>query len=58
MTRPGMLGDEGQHVLAEQEADLFPATVRPAFLRLLWIILAVLAAAGAAVFTALGGRLP
>ena len=28
MTTPGMLGDEGQRVLAEQQRDLFPPSVR------------------------------
>jgi hypothetical protein len=50
-----MLGDEGQRVLSEQQLDLFPPSVRPAFLRLLWIALAVLAvAAGLLITTATG----
>jgi hypothetical protein len=56
MTRPGMLGDEGQRVL-ERETGLFPRSVRPAFLRLLWIVLAVLAVLAAVLFTAIGARL-
>jgi hypothetical protein len=52
-----MLGDEGQRVLGENEEDLFPPSVRPAFLRLLWIALAVLAVAAAILITAISGRL-
>jgi hypothetical protein len=55
---PGLLGDEGQRLLDEQHAHLFPATVRPAFLRLLWVALAVLAVGVVAVIVAIGGRLP
>jgi hypothetical protein len=58
VTPPGVLGDEGQRVLGEEGGNLFPPSVRPAFLRLLWIALAVLAVAAAVVFTAIGGRLP
>jgi hypothetical protein len=57
VTPPGMLGDEGQRVLGEKEEDLFPPSVRPAFLRLLWIALAVLAVAAAILITAVSGRL-
>ena len=57
MTRPGMLGDEGQRVLGEQQRDLFPPSVRPAFLRLLWIALAVLAVAAGLLITAATGML-
>jgi len=57
VTPPGLLGDDGQRALDEQEADLFPGTVRPAFLRLLWIALAVLAALAGLLAAALAGRL-
>jgi hypothetical protein len=57
VTPPGMLGDEGQRVLGENEEDLFPPSVRPVFLRLLWIALAVLAVAAAILITAVSGRL-
>ena len=57
MTRPGMLGDESEHAPGGQERDLFPPLVRPAFLRLLWIALAVLAVAAAVLITAASGRL-
>jgi hypothetical protein len=57
VTPPGMLGDEGQRVLDEEEGDLFPPSVRPAFLRLLWIALAVLAVAAAILITVISGRL-
>jgi hypothetical protein len=57
VTTPGMLGDEGQRVLAQEEPDLFPPSVRPAFLRLLWIALAVLAVAAGLLITAVSGML-
>jgi hypothetical protein len=53
-----VLGDEGQRVLGEEEGNLFPPSVRPAFLRLLWIALAVLAVAAGLLITAASGRLP
>jgi hypothetical protein len=50
VTPPGMFGDDDQPV-----QDLFPPSVRPAFLRLLWISLAVLAvAAGLLIAAAIG----
>jgi hypothetical protein len=58
VTLPGMLGGEGQRLLDDQESGLFPATVRPTFLRLLWIALAVLAIAAGVLLASLAGRLP
>jgi hypothetical protein len=57
VTPPGMLGDEGRRVLGEEERDLFPTGVRPAFLRLLWIALAVLAVAAGFLIAAASGML-
>jgi len=45
-------------VLDGHGPHLFPATVRPAFLRLLWGVLAVLGIAAGIVVAALAGRLP
>lgn len=58
MTPPGLLGGEGQRALRDQEPGLFPSTVRPAFMRLLWIALAVLAIAAGFLLTAVAGKLP
>ena len=55
---PGLFGDEGRHLLDEQRARLFPASVCPAFLRLLWAALALLAFGVAVVIIAIGGWLP
>ncbi|HEY2578906.1 MAG TPA: hypothetical protein VGI74_21585 [Streptosporangiaceae bacterium] len=55
---PGLLGDEGRRLLNEQRTHLFPVAVRPAFLRLLWAVLAVLAIGAGVVIVAIGGRLP
>ncbi len=44
-----MFGDEGQRVLREQGPRLFPVTIRPGFLRLLWTVLGLLAVAAAVV---------
>lgn len=57
MSPPGMPGDEGRRVLGEQERELFPPSVRPAFLRLLWIALAVLAVAAGLLVSAAAGML-
>jgi len=57
VTPPGMIGEEGRRVLGEEEQDLFPPGVRPAFLRLLWIALAVLAVAAGLLITAASGML-
>lgn len=57
MPAAGMFGDEGQRVLDEHGVRLFPVTVRPVFLRLLWAALAVVAIAGGAVVVGLAGRL-
>jgi hypothetical protein len=58
MTPPSLLGGEGRRALRDYESGLFPDTVRPAFLRLLWIALAVLAIAAGFLLTVLAGRLP
>lgn len=58
VTGPGLLGGEGQRALGDQESDLFPSTIRPAFLRLLWVTLAVLAVVAGVLLAALAGRLP
>ncbi|HLX48873.1 MAG TPA: hypothetical protein VKS82_11125 [Streptosporangiaceae bacterium] len=58
MTPPGprgLFGDEGRRLLDEQQAHLFPPSVRPAFLRLLWAALAALAIGVAMVIIAIGG---
>ncbi len=57
MSPPGMLGDEGRQVLGGQERELFPLSVRPAFLRLLWIALALLAVAAGLLVSAATGML-
>jgi hypothetical protein len=57
MTRPGLFGDEGRQMLAEQERELFPPSVRPVALRWLWVVLVVLAVAAAVLFLAAGARL-
>ncbi|GIG90684.1 hypothetical protein Pen02_56200 [Plantactinospora endophytica] len=53
-----MFGDHGQRVLDDPQADLFPRTVRPRFLGLLWTMLVVLAAVATVLLTAITGRLP
>ena len=58
MTPPSLLGGEGRRALRDHEPGLFPSTVRPPFLRLLWIGLAMLAVAAGFLITALAGRLP
>jgi hypothetical protein len=57
VTRPGLFGDEGRRLLDERQAHLFPPSVRPAFLRLLWVALAVLAIGVTVVIVTIGGRL-
>jgi len=54
----GMFGGEGHRVLDGLGPRLFPATVRPAFLRLLWGVLVVLGIAAGFLVAALAGRLP
>jgi hypothetical protein len=54
----GLFGEEGRRLLDERQAHLFPASVRPAFLRLVWVALAVLAAGLAVLIVTIGGRLP
>lgn len=57
MNPDNLFGREGQQHLDAQQDMLFPTTVRPRFLRLLWIALLLLAAAGT--LLAIGtGRLP
>jgi hypothetical protein len=55
MTPPGLLGDEGQRALGGTGQDLFPRSVRPAFLRLLWLALAVLAVVAGLLIAAASG---
>lgn len=57
MTPPGLLGGEGQRALHEHEAQLFPGAIRPVFLRLLWIALAVLAVGTGVLLAALARSL-
>jgi hypothetical protein len=57
MTPHELIGSEGQRALRDHEADLFPGTIRPVFLRLLWIALAVLAVAAGVLLAAVAGRL-
>ena len=54
---PPLFGEEGDRRLAGREDDLFPASVRPPFLRLLWIALLAQAVAAAVLLAALSGRL-
>lgn len=53
-----MFGPEGQMVLDEHGSGLFPVSVRPPFLRLLWLGLIALAVVLAVVLIAVAGRLP
>ncbi|HEX4060857.1 MAG TPA: hypothetical protein VHY58_07515 [Streptosporangiaceae bacterium] len=53
--RSGMFGDERPDGSGDGEYDLFPPSVRPAFLRLLWLALAVLAVAAGLLIAAASG---
>lgn len=52
-----MFGDEGQKVLDDLGPGLFPDSVRPSFLRLLWLVMIVLAVLLAVVLTTVAGKL-
>jgi hypothetical protein len=52
-----MFGTAGRRVLAAHEKSLFPATVQPRFLAVLWLVLIALGIAGAVLVAVLGGRL-
>jgi|GEM_PF-3498424 len=53
-----MFGDHGRRILDDQRAELFPRTVRPRFLALLWAVLVALAAVAGVLLTTVTGRLP
>lgn len=53
-----MFSREGSEVLEQLGARLFPATIRPAFFRVLWAALALLGVAAVVVGMAVAGRLP
>jgi demethoxyubiquinone hydroxylase (CLK1/Coq7/Cat5 family) len=60
VTRPGapeqgLFGDEGDHVLADRQTWLMPATARPAFLRWLWATLLALGVAAGLVGAMIAG---
>lgn len=52
-----MFSDEGQLVLEQHGPELFPISVRPPFLRMLWLGLVALAAVLGLVLAAVAGRL-
>jgi demethoxyubiquinone hydroxylase (CLK1/Coq7/Cat5 family) len=50
-----LFGDEGDHVLADRQTWLMPATARPAFLRWLWAALLALGVAAGLVGAMIAG---
>jgi hypothetical protein len=55
--KPDLFGPDGYRAMTENADTLFPAAVRPGFLRLLWLALAVAGAAITAAVLAISGRL-